>query len=135
MVDIEKGSKKSHEQSWRCNICEKEFKYKNNLKRHKSQIHEGQYKLHECEHCKATFTSLRRLGSHHRKSHPDMYEKYSCTLCDATFFHRNSIYLHMRTFHCEKQKADEIQSYKCDKCHKKYESLKTHNIIWCASLV
>ncbi|CAL8119647.1 unnamed protein product [Orchesella dallaii] len=92
-----------------CEVCNKVFNHKSNIKRHKL-IHsrENQPPI-ECVTCKSTFSEKYSLKKHIKSVHAELYEKierderkrkaHVCNLCSARFTTKRSLVYHEKTKH------------------------------------
>ena len=88
----------------RCQVCERKFSRKGDLKRH-MLIH-TKVKAHECDICKKAFSLRSNLVKHFRVH---LGEKpYGCSDCEKWFTHIGNRYRHIRYTH--KELSSEQQS-------------------------
>ena len=89
---------------FQCELCEKKFSAKGNLKRH-MLIH-TKVKAHECDICKKKFSIKYSLVQHFRIH---LGEKpFGCAVCGKWFTHSSGRCKHIRT--CHKYLSSEEQS-------------------------
>ena len=65
---------------YRCDICEKHFTQKEDLRRHKDSVHED--KKYRCDICDKQFTQTDGLRRHNHSVHEG--NKYTC-MCKAIY--------------------------------------------------
>lgn len=93
--------------SLQCPICQKTFKYKHHLKRHKDQVH-SQARPFKCNFCDQTFKDKYNLKVHER-IHTG-YKPYKCHICDKSFNQKGTLNVHLKTHKGqEKMKKEEIE--------------------------
>ena len=97
-----------------CDLCEKKFSQKVNLKKHVLKIHEG-IKQFKCEICKKLFSQKVNFESHQH-----------CQICGKAVSNENVLKRHMLKFHesikvenCEKNKSEKKFSRHKNKINKK----------------
>jgi len=95
-----------------CEICEKVFSTKSNLKTHISTIHDKQ-KKYECEHCNKEFGQKGNLNYHISSVHLKQ-KKYECEHCNKAFINKGDLKHHIRTVHLKQKK------YECEHCNKAF---------------
>ena len=95
----------SEERPYKCNQCEKTYKYTQNLNRHRL-IHKG-VKRYKCDQCGKKFRSQYYLNVHAR-SHTGE-KPYSCHQCGNTFRSQQNLKNHSMAHTGEKP-------YKCEQC-------------------
>ncbi|XP_063543608.1 zinc finger and SCAN domain-containing protein 22-like [Cydia strobilella] len=136
---------------YECNICQKKFKYKNNMNVHKRihlkdkpyecsscekrfaqksyliahiRIHTGQ-KPYKCKICNKAFVESTNLRRHQIVHTGD--KRYSCKICETQFTQKSSLLVHLR-------RHEGYKPFKCDICHKQFvgrsdivSHLRTHS--------
>ena len=105
----------------KCRICGKSFSQAASLKKHISEIHEGEKKF-KCEFCSHKTNRLCELRSHIKCVH-DRIKEHQCNLCGKYYPRKTNLRQHIKTIH-EKQR-----NHKCDSCGKSFQQsggLKTH---------
>ncbi|XP_042343949.1 zinc finger protein 836-like [Plectropomus leopardus] len=95
--------------SFKCDVCEKAFKYKSFLQRHMI-IHTGE-KPHSCNTCGKRFSRTSILNAHMR-THTGQ-KPYSCDTCGKTFSQTSTLSAHIRIHTGEKP-------YSCNTCGKRF---------------
>ena len=103
-------------QSFKCDVCNKEFSHKDRLKFH-TKIH-NQEKNQVCDLCGKSFIHDQNLQLHHLKSHGSEEEKiksqkYACSGCDKHFYRRHVLAQH-------EQIHSRILRFSCDQCEKEF---------------
>ena len=92
----------------KCEVCEKKFKRKDNLKRHTLTHTKG--KAHECDICKKKFYTKTNLVNHFRIH---LGEKpYGCAECGKWFTQASNRNRHIETFH-KKLSKEQRSKLKC----------------------
>ena len=83
-----------------CDICEKDFEYKDNLRRHMREVHGGERQ--KCEVCPATFTRKGDLQNH--KESGGHYLPFYCCICnkELVFKHLGGLIEHVVAKQSEK---------------------------------
>ena len=90
--------------AFRCEVCEKNFTVKGNLKQH--MLTHTKVKAHECDICKKKFSHKSNLVSHFRIHLGE--QPYGCAECEKWFTEISSRNRHLRTVH--KHLSQEQQS-------------------------
>ncbi|XP_062605360.1 zinc finger and BTB domain-containing protein 17-like isoform X2 [Saccostrea cucullata] len=151
MWQTKKHMQKEHleqlKKEFTCNICQKTFSEKQDLRNHKFAAH-GSKRKFTCEECGRNFNHLSTLESH-RKVHTGVDRSYVCEICGKRFPTRNTLRharMHSQTReckcpYCDKSfnEKDQLQKhlrlhtgekpYKCRHCPKAFNhnvSLKAH---------
>ncbi|XP_062578467.1 zinc finger protein 54-like [Saccostrea cucullata] len=151
MWETKKHMQKEHleqlKKEFTCNICQKTFSEKQDLRNHKFAAH-GSKRKFTCEECGRNFNHLSTLESH-RKVHTGVDRSYVCEICGKRFPTRNTLRharMHSQTReckcpYCDKSfnEKDQLQKhlrlhtgekpYKCKHCPKAFNhnvSLKAH---------
>lgn len=81
--------------NFRCDKCEYSSRYLNNLKIHKTSVHEGI--RFECEVCGRSFTTKSNLQTHQYSKHEG--RKYSCDQCNFEADHSTRLSQHKAKLH------------------------------------
>ena len=100
---------------YKCDECEKSFRNKFRLKRHKNSVHRG-IKNHLCSFC--DYRSSRRDALKlHISTHEGLKEgRHKCSLCDKHFAQSCSLYRHLKKSHKnEKLVLDKFETSKSNK--------------------
>ncbi len=79
-----------------CQLCSKNYTYKNGLKRHVQHRHEGS-EGHLCDRCGLLFTWSGDLSRHRQSIH--LNRRYSCNRCDKSFTRQDSLTHHIKKVH------------------------------------
>lgn len=105
---------RNHSQKFICDICQKQFGYNWDLKRHREQVHaEASYICHICSKA----YKVKKSFDEHLKSHEDGYVKsvFPCPQCEKSFSAKQVLDNHIKIKHLGiKQK--EKQKYLCQTC-------------------
>ncbi|XP_027138793.1 oocyte zinc finger protein XlCOF20-like [Larimichthys crocea] len=110
-----------HKQSFKCNTCGKDYKYKSHLLRH-MRMHTGE-KPYLCKTCGKTFCRNNKLKQHQRIHTGE--KPYTCNMCGKRFCRNYLLKIHQRIHTGEKP-------YVCATCGKAFtqgHSLKAHRRI------
>jgi len=86
---------KFQDDNFRCDKCEYSTKYLNNLKIHKTSVHEGI--RFECDVCSRTFTTKSNLQTHQYSKHEG--RRYACDLCNFEADHSTRLSQHKAKSH------------------------------------
>ena len=93
------------EKDFQCQVCEKKFAQKGNLKLH--MLTHTKVKAHECDICKKKFSQKSNLVTHFRIH---LGEKpYGCAECGKWFTHPSGRNQHIRTHHYELSKKQQSE--------------------------
>ncbi|GBG29115.1 Zinc finger protein 1 [Hondaea fermentalgiana] len=101
-----------------CHLCNKSFRFPNELKRHIEGVHEG-IKF-PCELCEKAFSTKCNLHKHINAAHNG--RTYMCPVCKKSFTDPSNLRKHIKSIH-------ERQRYACDICGKQFTQnshLRTH---------
>ena len=130
----------------RCNLCDKSFKHKVSLDRHKNS-HDDEKESFDCDRCASKFTRKDNLTKHRQRMHKlvnlnvDMIRKTSkgdfiCKMCGSNFGNDHRKYeTHLMVKACQQSneednfEVDEKGKFPCLQCDKKYadkDSLMRH---------
>ncbi|KAG0726176.1 Zinc finger protein 253 [Chionoecetes opilio] len=116
-----KLAKGRHCKTYRCQMCDQEFKNGTQLKNH-TWRHTGE-KPYSCTICQATFTQQSNLKTHMRIHTGE--RPYTCEECSATFTQISNLRTHQKIHTGEKP-------YECDICFTSFSqqsNLKSHKLI------
>ena len=102
---------KDHE----CETCKKTYRFKENLMRHRKDVHSG--KNYKCDFCGDSFTTEGNLKRHRRTNHlkPNIKE---CEFCDFKHRNKKQIMKHQRLNHLHQMK-----DRKCNLCNKSFSHI------------
>ena len=117
--DVTEEPKKKH--PFQCDICDKLFSSKSNLKKHIDTIH-LKLKSHKCEECGKTFNQKGNLKYHVNSVHLKI-KPYKCEECWKTFGSEQDLKRHKDAVHLK------LKPFKCDECGISFATegnLKTH---------
>ena len=117
--DVTDEPKKNH--PFKCDICDKSFSSKSNLKHHIDTIH-LKLKSYKCEECGKTFNQKGNLEYHVKTVHLKI-KPYKCEECCKTFGSKQDLKRHIDAVHLK------IKPFKCDECGISFATegnLKTH---------
>ncbi|CAH1793093.1 unnamed protein product [Owenia fusiformis] len=102
-----------------CDLCDKTFKSRANLRLHKRGVHEQATEVFQCDQCPQMFYIKHRLNRH-ILSHS---KPFVCTYCNQRFGYKKYLTQHVRIHTGEKP-------YKCSMCgvgFRQKNSLNVHN--------
>ena len=96
-----------------CELCGKDFDYKQSLKKHKMTIHkiEKEKGTYQCDLCTYSSDSKVVVKKHKTQVHPSSSKQYFCDSCDSSFYSRQGLLRHKLCAHCDKQ--SEVESARC----------------------
>ena len=119
-MDMHKCHSGRSNAQFNCNVenCDKVFKSKQKLTRHKANVH----KMFECPYCSKTLKSNSQLKGHMYTCN-QVEQGFKCVRCGVLFKEPGDLISHIRTSH--EQKAD----FECEFCGKQFGlrgSLKNH---------
>ena len=83
-----------------CNYCDKSFKTKKDLIKHKAYQHKGE-RVHPCDQCGKSYKSAAGLHQHRSRVHRGL--EFTCTRCGKNFMAKDSLNRHIRVT-CGKEK-------------------------------
>ena len=78
--------------TFKCELCEKSFTTKGNLKTHVEKVHEGKKPI-KCGFCEETFEQKVTLNKHIVSVHEEK-KVFNCNLCQKTFATKGSLAKH-----------------------------------------
>ena len=102
-----------------CEFCKEVFKNKEDVQKHKSDVHGVEENSYSCIRCGKNFSQNRRLLFHIRHIHED----YKCKTCGKSFSQAGNLKRHIHTVH------EGHKDHKCESCSKLFSSasyLKKH---------
>ena len=77
---------KEKDKIYKCEICEKEFKNNDDLKKHFNVVHNNLVKEHhQCNICQKVFRHHGKLTSHMKIAHENQ-KQHKCASCEMSFF-------------------------------------------------
>ncbi|XP_023312396.1 zinc finger protein 11-like, partial [Anoplophora glabripennis] len=119
----------SQAQTYKCNDCDYETKYKRDFERHQLKHKDpSQLQMYKCDKCDYE-TIYRSYIKNHQQKHndPSQIQMYRCNDCDYKTIYRNDIKKHQQ----KHRDPAHIQTYKCNDCdyETKYKSaIKKHQL-------
>lgn len=115
---LEYHIKRNHSQKLICDICDKQFGYNWDLKRHREQVHaDASFFCHICSKA----YKVKKSFDEHLRSHEDGYVKsrFPCPECDKTFSAKQVLDNHIKFKHLG-VKQKEKQRYLCQTCGQEF---------------
>ena len=89
---------------YNCELCGKDFDYKQALKKHKISVHKEKKKgTFQCDLCTYSSDSKAVVKKHKTEVHPSSTKQYFCVSCDASFYSRQGLLRHKSCVHFYKQ--------------------------------
>ena len=95
----------SDERDFKCDSCEKAYKFNYDLKQHKKSVHEGI--VIQCQKCEKSYTQRCHLARHIKIAHNDTKketEKYQeeiiCIFCKTRFIKQQELKEHLHLDRC-----------------------------------
>ena len=122
----------SDQGDWKCDLCEKHFCNKGDVKRHVKSVHEKKLDF-KCDQCERAFSRSHVLKRHIELVHDPnkvpkvkkVINKLQCSVCDGEFKGRRPLKAHMKTEHPELL----LKNYICPTCGKTFkrpETMRNH---------
>lgn len=102
-----------HGRLYKCEMCDREFKKKSNMKKHLQLVH-LKLELFVCEICARTFKYSRSYIEHKRKHTGERPFKCDFDSCDKSFTTTKQKRLHVNVHHL-------ARTYTCEHCKKKFK--------------
>ena len=96
-----------------CEVCNKEFNLKRQLKCHIKTFHEKYEKIIICDMCGKTFSNKDSLKKHRRHIHEGVKD-YICNYCSKAFRESHDMKHHIKSVH------EGIRDHICDLCGEKF---------------
>ena len=106
--------------SYICKKCDKNFFFKNDLKKHFNAVHEGLRRF-QCESCGFPCVSKQSLEKHRKNKHQKI--SLNCNYCAYSETSSKRFYNHYNTMHAAKNN-EETQHFhvKCTLCHRNFDT-------------
>jgi len=101
-----------------CDKCDKTFATRYSLSKHAASAHEG--KKYTCEFCKKGFTDRSNMRKHIKSIHQKV--RYPCQFCDRHFSQNCHLQSHIRSFHHKVRVICRL----CDKLFTRKDHLLAH---------
>uniref|UniRef100_A0A1A9VP84 C2H2-type domain-containing protein n=1 Tax=Glossina austeni TaxID=7395 RepID=A0A1A9VP84_GLOAU len=95
----QKVGNQTEERPYKCELCEKAFKTRRNMKMH--LLTHSDVKPHPCPECGKSFRRADKLRDHRRRVHSEL-RPYKCTECDKSFKYASVLRAHRHTHSGEK---------------------------------
>ena len=112
---------------YKCDSCEKSFKYSQDLKLHTNIIHKGL--KFPCDQCSRVFDLSHSLYKHRKFKHLKIL-KFECDICEKRFTEGDKLKKHMVAKHSNQTYQQNLQkAFQCQLCRKGFaskDSLKRH---------
>ncbi|XP_062542371.1 uncharacterized protein LOC134210337 [Armigeres subalbatus] len=123
--------KKSDEQSFQCNVCQKSFEDYARLRSHKRIVHKA--RKHKCPQCERTYpyrkAMLIHMESHKSKDGPA--EEFECGECHKIYSTFKALHCHVANKHIKKKAYENPNlSFDCSKCDRSFPTItqmKSHD--------
>ncbi|XP_041983700.1 zinc finger protein 91-like isoform X2 [Aricia agestis] len=98
------------ELSFGCDLCDRKFRCRRDLERHKNREH-LQRRPFQCDKCEKSYLSLWSMSEHKRRAHEGYKRPFDhhCPMCDRVFDRSTTMRMHIRTHTGERP-------YKCPRC-------------------
>lgn len=117
--DLAINLRSAHSRGFKCQICNRDFTQKGNLKTH-LMTHSGE-RPYECSTCGKNFTQKGNLDTH-VKIHTETKD-HKCQYCDRGFTQRGNLKTHIRSVHTKEKPYPCIN---CGKCFSQKGNMLTH---------
>ena len=122
----------SNVRDFACNECASKFSRKNDLARHKKEVHgDPPSPLLQCELCDFKSKKLFRLKNHQKNQH-GMKLAFGCEMCDSTFYKNQHLKRHKFRRHTPKEeklkqreREEKDKNRICDSCGKSCPSSRS----------
>ena len=83
---------------YKCEICDKEFKINNTLKKHFNIVHNF-VKEHQCNICQKDFNFQSQLTKHVKNAHENKKQQHQCNSCGKSFSQGGHLKIHINSVH------------------------------------
>ena len=105
-------------QSFQCDICNRYFKYKHQVKEHKNSVHLSK-KRFKCstEGCNFSCFYKKEMNNHMKAVHLNL-KTFQCNLCDKSFSRKNCKDRHVKRVH------EGIKNSKCHYCKLRFGDIQ-----------
>eukprot|EP01083_Nonionella_stella_P280165 952969_1 len=104
---------KASSSSYKCNLCQKEFVLKHNLKKHRKTVHAKE--MLWCDVCGKQFTSQSRLNTHVQSVHENL-RPFQCEICTKKFKTKSNLAEHIHGVH------QKLRPFGCQICTKMFKT-------------
>ncbi|XP_073831442.1 uncharacterized protein [Musca autumnalis] len=115
-----------------CDICEKSYKDKSVLKRHKDTYHRDNDKRHQCHICDRIFANKPNLDDHLTRVH-SMESRFKCKWCPKNFREPSGRLLHYKKVHTDLLKAERTNRHPCNMLTNMFQTTNCRLCIECCS--
>ena len=126
-----KNAESDGQRKYTCELCGKDFDYKQSLKKHKISIHkmEKETGAFQCDLCTYSSDSKAIIKKHKTQVHPSATKQFLCDSCDSSFYSRQGLLSHKSCAHsykiielqsadCHYSRTNEAQSKQAETMHK-----------------
>eukprot|EP01083_Nonionella_stella_P155135 500739_1 len=97
-----------------CDFCEKHFKFKSQLKAHVQGVHNS-LRTFQCEICRKTYKTKSHLTEHIKGVHEKL-RPFQCHICVVNFASKSRLKSHIRAVH------ENLRPFECQLCTKKFKT-------------
>lgn len=130
LISFEPPPEQTTPNQFKCNQCEKSYKYNANLKRHVKGAHDKTEYV--CQLCGLQFTYPSNLKRHVTERHSNQKKKYKCIECTYETLRKNLLHKHIKS-HVRSSKVNattgRMEHFECFICKRKkttMSALKSH---------
>ena len=86
---------------FQCSVCEKSFKFRNSLVKHKTSAHTDV--VFSCDICRKNFALKESVLRHKRSHHSAVQPMFGCKICSSTFKYKHNLKAHFVQYHSNEQ--------------------------------